>query len=131
MNTVSETDTQEQNPATQEQRPSSDSRARSLANLRPSPRASRATRAAEPKGQSITAALRRQVEQGDTAERLAAVLIKKGLAGDIHHLRVILDRLDGDVRKNMDISLQTEGRDLDQMSDAELMRILMEPQHDS
>jgi hypothetical protein len=127
MNTVSEIDTQEHNPATQEQRPSN-GHARSLANLKPWAKGTSGNPGGRPKGQSITAALRRLVEQGDTAERLAAVLIKNGLEGDIHHLRAILDRLDGDVRKNMDITLQNEGRDLNQMSDAELMRLLVKPQ---
>lgn len=43
------------------------------------------------------------------------MLIQKGL------VRVILDRLDGDVRKNMDICLQTGNEDLNKLSDAELI----------
>lgn len=46
---------------------------------------------------SITAAIRRQLADGDDAESIATALIRGARAGDIRHIVEILNRIDGKV----------------------------------
>ena len=80
---------------TQEQRSISDSKRRSLANLKPFQKGVSGNPGGRPKGQSLTAELRRQAQEGNTAEQIAAVIIKEAKSGKIDFLRLIFDRVDG------------------------------------
>ncbi len=48
-----------------------------------------------PKGQSLTALLRAQLDKGNNAQALAKVIVDKALSGDIQFCKLILERLEG------------------------------------
>lgn len=100
--------------------------ARRLANLRPwragqpSPNPN-----GRPRGQCVTSALRRLLDQGNTAEQIAAVIVREALKGDIDFVKVLLDRTDGAVTKHFAL---TDGlsRDPKDMTDEELLAVIVE-----
>jgi hypothetical protein len=53
--------------------------------------------AGRPKGQSITALLRAELDKDDNAQALAEMIVRKALSGDIHFCKLILDRTEGKV----------------------------------
>src|SRR5215831_8656477 len=96
----------------QEQRPYNDGHARSLANLKPFPKGVSGNPGGRPAGQSLTAELRRQLEQGFTMQHIAKALLDKAASGDIQALRIVFERIDGDVRKAMDLEIKSAKADL-------------------
>lgn len=62
-----------------------------------------------PKGTSITARLRKLVEQneGEVAEALCKAIVKAGLKGDYRFVKEILDRLDGPVKQQIEGTMTT------------------------
>ncbi len=53
--------------------------------------------AGRPKGQSLTALLRAELEKDGHAQALAEMIVAKALSGDIHFCKLILDRTEGKV----------------------------------
>jgi hypothetical protein len=102
----------------------SDTRRRSLANLKPFPKGVSGNPGGRPKGQSLTAELRRQALEGNTTEEIARVVIKGALAGKIDFLRLLFDRVDGLLPKP--VVVEDLPLDLNLLSDAELAAMLPE-----
>jgi hypothetical protein len=53
--------------------------------------------AGRPKGQSLTALLRAELDKNDNAQALAEMIVARALSGDIHFCKLILDRTEGKV----------------------------------
>jgi hypothetical protein len=109
----------------QEQRPYTDGRALSLANLKPFPKGVSGIPGGRPAGQSLTAELRRQLEQGFTMQQIAKALLDKAVSGDIQALRIVFERIDGDVKRAMDLEIKSANADPSKLSDPELARLYL------
>jgi len=53
--------------------------------------------AGRPKGQSLTALLRAQLDKGNNAQALAKMIVDKALSGDYQFCKLILERMEGKV----------------------------------
>jgi len=107
---------------TQMQRNSSDGRARRLANLRPFPKGVSGNPGGRPKGQSLTAELRRLAMEGDTPRQIAQQIIEKARTGSIDHLRLLFDRCEGLLTKP--ISVEAKDKPLESLTEEQLHAII-------
>lgn len=73
-------------------------------NLRPFQKGVSGNPGGRPKGSSVSAAIKRLVAEGNTAEEIAKVIVSKALEGDIDFLRLLLDRAEGGVMKQIQLS---------------------------
>lgn len=94
----------------------SEGESRRLANLRPWRKGESGNPGGRPKGESISAALRRLLAEGNTADEIAQIILGKAREGDIDYMRLLLDRAEGSVMKHIELS----ARPASEMTDAEL-----------
>ncbi len=90
--------------AAQLQRENSEGTEKRLLNLRPFQKGVSGNPGGRPRGSSVSAALRRLVAEGNTADEIAQVIVAKAREGDIDFLRLLLDRAEGGVMKQIQLS---------------------------
>ena len=82
-----------------------------------------------PKGQSLTALLRAQLDKGNNAQALAKMIVDKALSGDIQFCKLIFERMEGKVPDRVEDPEKTQAQliwaedQLRVLEDPELMEL--------